>query len=323
MYFAARVTLREPDDYKRFLSTIIPVAVLIGVLGIYEMSASWSPWQALMAFKKFTWIDKGPQYRFDLLRASGATSVYIYFGLAGALLFGFFVILWRIALKRRTAGLLIGMLGSIAATASSLSSGPWVMVFVFGFLIIFYRFKQLIRPGILAFIVFLILIEIASNRHFYNVIDYVSLDPATAWYRAKLFEVFLSNFNEWWLVGTGSDSLLHWAAQLDGRNHLDIVNHYVWIGISGGLPAITLMVVFQINCFKNAMAIYRLKEPSLEFPAFAYCCFMLAIMFAMNTVSFFGPGLLFVEIFYGALPHMRKSVKDGSGDAGLLIMRVR
>jgi len=37
---------------------------------------------------------------------------------------------------------------------------------------------------------------------FYHLIDYLTLDPETAWYRTRLLEVAISNISEYWLLGS-------------------------------------------------------------------------------------------------------------------------
>jgi hypothetical protein len=320
IYFAARLSLRSLEDLKDTISFVALISLIAGLLGVVEATKGWSPWDQLDQFKKFVWIEKDTQFRLGLKRASGSASVYIHFGVAMCILCVMQVALLNVAKERRLT-IFSGIIGSTLGVLSSLSSGPWLMFFIFLFLFFFYKFKSLIRPSIWLAIFSIIAIEILSNRHFYHLIDYFTLDKATAWYRAKLIEVAFDHLNEWWLIGTGDNSLIHWAAALDGRSHLDIVNQYIWAGVNGGLPAMLLFIFIQLTSLKNAAMLFRGNNTLTSHLGFSVAAATIALMFCMNTVSLFGPALIYSFALYGMLPHFSKPGK--AGDASISVYSSR
>jgi hypothetical protein len=96
----------------------------------------------------------------------------------------------------------------------------------------------------------------------YIVLDMVMIDPAyyviarldvsgssTGWHRARLIEMSLSHLNEWWFAGT--DFTRHWmpTGVSWSRNHTDITNHYLHMGVEGGLPLMFLFIGLLAICF--------------------------------------------------------------------------
>jgi hypothetical protein len=71
-------------------------------------------------------------------------------------------------------------------------------------------------------------------------------------YRSQLIDHCLKHFSEWWFIGTSNTST--WAE--DGivlstnPKMVDITNHYILQGISGGLLKLILFIAILTVCFK-------------------------------------------------------------------------
>ena len=66
---------------------------------------------------------------------------------------------------------------------------------------------------------------------------------STGYYRAALIQATIQHFNEWWLIGT--DYTKDWLLGGGGvasPNHTDLTNHYIVMGVMGGMP---LMLLFM------------------------------------------------------------------------------
>jgi hypothetical protein len=312
IYFAVRFCVTSVENLKGLGRWLIFVAVIVGILGVIETTTTYSPYAVARTFR--TWSGLGStdesQFRHGFLRAKGSTSVHIYFGMSIALITG---MLWAINKGYPLSGgrwaILLGILG----TLSSMSSGPWIacaLMFALGL----YRIKPtLIRPTIFFAVLLGIFLELASNRHIYNLIDYLVLDSQTAWYRSRLLEIATSSVSEFWLVGVGSNWPLHWGVMIDNRESIDIVNHFLIVALNGGLLALVLYVASHYLAFSYLITLWKSDVGiPLRLVAFNLGCVLFAMDFSSMTVSFFGPPLLISYVLLGlivAITQMRK-VRD-------------
>src|SRR5262249_40034135 len=65
---------------------------------------------------------------------------------------------------------------------------------------------------------------------------------STGWHRARLMESSVEHLNEWWFAGT--DYTRHWMDEGIGNDptQVDITNHYIRMGVTGGLPLVLLFM---------------------------------------------------------------------------------
>ena len=233
-----------------------------------------------------------------MLRAKASTSVHIYFGMFMMMIAG---MLWSLRnYVDNNFRYKIVLLSSFLAALTSMSSGPWLACALIIIFALLEKRTKYIKPILISLVVFAIFLELSSNRHFYNLIDYLALSSSTAWYRTRLLEVAVNNINEYWLFGVGSNMPHHWALQLDGRLHIDIVNHFLMIGLYGGLPAMFMYIAIHVKTFKRAIFVRRKfaneKQKSLLFGMLAT---ILALDISSMSVSLFGPPLLLSYILIG------------------------
>jgi len=72
---------------------------------------------------------------------------------------------------------------------------------------------------------------------------------STGWHRARLIESSMEHLGEWWFAGT--DYTRHWmpTGVYFSPNHVDITNHYLAMGVLGGLPLLFLFVLLLVKGF--------------------------------------------------------------------------
>lgn len=298
MYYVARMSFNDIDDLKEFYVWLGLTAITMCILGVIEATTSYSPYMGLTQLREWQWINKANSYRLGLLRAKASTSVHIYFGMFMMMTAG---MLWSIRkYVENNFRYKIVLISAFIAALTSMSSGPWLACV---FIIIFAQFEKrtkYIKPILILMFIFAIFLEISSNRHFYNLIDYLALNSGTAWYRTRLLEIAVNNINEYWLFGVGSNMPNHWAQQLDGRLHIDIVNHFLMIGLYGGLPAMFMYIAVHVKIFKKAiLARRKCTDEKLRSLLFGMLATILALDISSMSVSLFGPPLLLSYILIG------------------------
>jgi hypothetical protein len=220
------------------------------------------------------------------------------------------ILMWAVSRTFRFSWLAICGVGfAILGTAASLSSGPFAGVIAMVVLCCFEFRRQWIKPALSCLLVVLVLTELLSNRHFYSVIDRFTFSGGTAWYRGRLLEVGLAQWHEYWLVGTGPNSVRHWGRMIDGRKHVDIVNHFLLLAVYGGFLYPLLYLTSHGFAIRGATKAVRSDPNPSELRAiFGLTSGLIAIDIASFTVGVFGPIMLLLHCIQGILVSISESV---------------
>ncbi len=247
-YLAARFCL---TDYKAIVTSVKWIAVALvplAMLGVVESYTGWGPYYQLVIYCPWQQQVSEPtlNIRSGFYRAIGPFSHPILFGAAFAMFLPMAYWLrhqgrnWRVG-----SYILIGILA--IGTLSSMSSGPVMMlVFVSCFLLLEHC-KNYVKPILIFSAISCLLVEVLSNRTFYHVlVSYANPIGGTGWHRAKLIDIAIERFGEWWLMGYGMQDS-GWGAAL-GMTWTDITNHYLVAGVKYGmLGVIALCGVLAVS----------------------------------------------------------------------------
>jgi hypothetical protein len=263
--------------------------VPLAILGVIESVTGWQPFASMWRFSPWfrgdgRFVSEG---RFGLARAVGPFSHAILFGGVFAM---FMPLIFYFRREKGDWGSLAYIISGIVllGALSSMSSGPWVMVIVVVFCLTMERHKQLIKP-LFVFIVFsCISIGMLSNRPFYHVLaSWANPLGGASWHRAKLIDIAIENFNEWWMVGYG-DKDPGWGPQL-GMGRSDITNEYILNGVRYGIFGIIALCAVLAKSFHGLVSTYRrMKDPAVRSLCWAFGSLLFSIAVAWMSVSFFG-----------------------------------
>lgn len=300
MYLVARMSLLDEGDARGFRVWIVVTAICMGLLGVYEALTASSPYQSLIQYRSWSWIDKPPEFRLGMLRAQASTSVSIYFGMSMVLVLGMLIALRSYAdsvLCQRLA-----VLAAALAALSSLSSGPWLACAMLALFVLYERIPTLIRPSLWLVLALALTLEVVSNRHFYHLVDYLALNSATAWYRTRLIEVAITQWRDFWLVGVGAAWPHHWADYIDGRGHIDVVNHFLITALLGGVPAMLMYIATHVIAVRRAIHKWRDEaDTARRTLLFGLVATLIALDLSTMSVGLFGPSLLLSHIVLGLM----------------------
>jgi hypothetical protein len=300
MYYAARLALQSLSEYAAMIPALCLTAVVMGTLGLLESIASWSPYTRLFELAGVGWFDKEAEYRYGFLRAKASTGHAIYFGVAMVVVSGLLLALRPLAKYKRVVLVIAGL--GIGGVLSSMSSGPQMALAVLFITLPFSFVKSLIKPALACLAMLCVFVEFASNRHFFSLIDYLALSSETAWYRTRLLEVAMAHVSEFWLMGYGGRTPHHWAAEIDGRLHVDLVNHYIIVAVSGGIVSFGAYVGVIYGAGRSAVRVARLRShPRTASVGFMLVCLLTSIGLATMSVGLFGPPLLLTYVLMGAM----------------------
>jgi hypothetical protein len=198
-------------------------------------------WEKLKGYNGFSLlgIPLEVAVRHGKFRATGPFGHAILAGTVGAVCLPLACFFWR--RDRKLA--LVGVLATGAMVYASASSGPIMtaLTVLFGLALWSVRGQmRAVRWGAVGLVFALSLVMQAPVYYLLAKIDLTG--SSTGWHRAYLIEMSISHLGEWWFAGT--DYTRHWmpTGVLWNANHTDITNHYIHMGVLGGLPLMLLFI---------------------------------------------------------------------------------
>lgn len=264
-YFAFRMIIVSRDQYFLLLRGILLIAFPLALIGFYQCLTGNNPFGFLRLYTSgkfgvFSGLEYTPSRRGNYFRADVTFSMCIMFGL-------FFAMLGPICLglvsniKKHKTVYIIAMCLMAVGVFSSMSAGPFLAVILAVMFIGFYRFRGYWKLAVITIIICCGVIEIISNRHFYEPFGRYTFSAATAAYRSRLIDValFEGGMSGHWLTGYGFGNFNpNWASKMGG-GAVDIVNHYILILYRFGLVGLVPFLVAVAGVIKKLIEAIRLS----------------------------------------------------------------
>jgi hypothetical protein len=177
---------------------------------------------------------------------------------------------------------------AIIGALSSMSSGPWAAVAVAIFCLAMERYKRWVKPVLLAFVLSCVLVGVISNRPFYHVF-YSYLNPVGGdwWYRAKLIDIAIEDFGDWWLAGYGGIDP-GWGSHF-GEQGTDVPNEFILKGVEYGILGIIVLCAVLVTAFRGLSCVLKqTTDPQLTSIYWSLGSALSAVIVAWMGVCFFG-----------------------------------
>jgi hypothetical protein len=246
-YFAVRVIVTNKEEYITLLKVVVIVSAPLAVVGFYQFITGDNPVGFLREYGAWGAGSYVPYPRAGFFRANVTFPHPIMYGLFFAIFGPICAGIFRsINSNKFVYAIGIGLMG--VGVFTSLSSGPYLAALISIMFLAFYRYRKYWKEALVVVIVMCGIVEVISNRHFYDVLGSHTLSPTSAYGRSRLIDVafFEGGMSGHWLVGHG-DVDPGWGPMIDGREHTDIVNHYILIlcryGLVGLIPFAVMLVV--------------------------------------------------------------------------------
>lgn len=299
IYFLARIFCTSVDDGVRLGRTIAILLVPVAIAMIYELLANHN------AFSIFGGISENPEIREGRIRASGPFAHSILAGTVGAVSLPLMIGIWPY--HRMAAS--VGIIACLAIVISSASSGP-VLSTLFGLGGLFmWRFRRSMRKLRWTAVCAYIGLDIVMKAPAYYLIARIDVvGGSTGWYRSRLIESSIEHLNEWWLAGT--DYTRHWMATglIVSPNHADITNHYLSMGVLGGLPLMLLLIAILSKSFSRVGWAVRDgsgMSPREQFVIWTFGSSLVAHAATWLSVSYFDQSVVFLYLTVAAIGSAR------------------
>lgn len=293
-YFAVRLIITSKKQYISLLKAIACASSVLAVLAVYESLTGHN----LVKFGRSLSV---PEIRLNLLYRARTTFRHpIYFGVFSAMVGS--VCMGLVKNVRRNAlfyKILVGLL--FLGCFSSMSSGGLLAMVGALLFIGFFRYRYYWKQAIVGVVIMCCVVEVISNRHFYDVIDHFTFNAETAWYRGRLFEVaFLEGgMSGHWLTGYGFKEP-GWGLKIDTRKHTDMVNHYLLelcrYGLVGFIPFCTVIIAAIKKLFEG---FWLIKNDEDQWLIWCIGGGLVGILLAFNSVSLFGQPMTMLFMMFG------------------------
>jgi len=289
-FILIRVLITDRYALEKFIKVVIFVTAPLAVFGLVEAITGNN---YLLFGRDVASIDP----RWGLKRAMASFGHPIYFGVFLSMVFGLGLsILPRF--PKVTGSLCIIILSGVFA---SMSSGGWLCAITMIGIVCLYKLRHNWKQMFMGVLIMCLVVEMLSNRHFYDIIDRFALNPQTAWYRTRLIEValFEGGMSGHWLFGYGYGNDPMWGSKIDGRDDTDMVNHYLLIlsqfGLLGFIPFVGL-IWYSLNNIYNNMS--SLSNKVVIWQRWCLGATLLGLFFTINSVSLFGQACNFMFILF-------------------------
>jgi hypothetical protein len=294
IYFLLRVFCQSLDDVVGLCRVTAILLIPLAVEMLYEQLTGNNLFSGLGGVKETLSIRMGRS------RAQGPFGHSILAGTVGAVSLPLMIGLWQFRRKMAAAGIM----ACFVMVFTSLSSGPIMsaLAAIGALLMWYYRHKMRLLRW---FAVFgYIALDMVMEAKAYYIISRINPAGGGGWHRARLIESAFKHLNEWWLAGT--DYTRHWmpTGVPWTPDHTDITNHYLKMGVIGGLPLMILYIAILAKGFSFVGQILRSPvslPPKSQFLIWALGASLFAHTVTMIAVSYFDQSFIFMYLTIAAI----------------------
>jgi hypothetical protein len=252
-----------------------------------------------------------PEIRDGRVRAQGPFAHSILAGSAGACSLPLMLPLWRT--RRKTA--VLGVAACSIMVMTSGSSGPILSAAAALFALGFWRFRRHARLMRRLAVLGYLGLDLVMKAPAYYLISRLDLTgSSTSWHRSALIEAALNHLEEWWFAGT--DFTRHWMPYgvSWSEKHADITNHYLRMGVDGGLPLMLLFIALLGAAF-SFVGTTIARNPEAPLPSRLLAWSLGASLFAhaasFISVSYFDQTFVFLYLTLAAIGSVRAAAMPG------------
>ena len=151
-----------------------------------------------------------------------------------------------------------------------------------------------IRWGGLWAVVALQIVMTAPVYYLMARIDFTG--SSTGLHRAALIQSAVEHFSEWWVAGT--DYTRHWMATgVDwSPDHSDITNHYIKMGVIGGMPLMIAFIAILVEGFRvvqKTLGISKNTRFEVRYMAWSMGAILFGHAVTFISVSYFDQSMNF------------------------------
>ena len=265
-YFAVRMIIRNKQQYLTLLKAVVIIAAPLAIVGFYQCMTGHNPVGYLKQYRAWEGLSTRdvPKFRAGFFRANVTFFHCIMYGLFFSMFGPVCAGLFRHVRKNKLAYAVgAGLMG--VGVLCSLSAGPVLGAILAILFIALYFYRRYWKIALVIVILMCGMVEIISDRHFYEVVDRFTFSKQTAWYRVRLIEValFEGGMSGHWLTGLGWRVEPGWMRKIypdqPWKTDTDMANQYLAILCSYGLVGLVPFLAMNIAAFKKLVDSYKIS----------------------------------------------------------------
>ncbi|HTY85974.1 MAG TPA: O-antigen ligase family protein [Candidatus Acidoferrum sp.] len=251
LYFLMRVFIQSLEDLRQISKALLIMMVPLALEMAHEKITGRN------IFSVFGYVTEMATVRGGKIRAQGPFAHSILAGTVAAVCMPLAIFVWR---ESRLVAL-IGLAATGIMVLTSASSGPILTAAAIIGALGMWKFRSKLRLLLWGVVVMLVALNFIMNDPVYFLLARIDLTgKSTGWHRAELIDAAVKHLDEWWLAGT--DYTRHWmpTGVYWTQNHTDITNHYLKMGVWGGLPLMMIFIYIMATGFANVGKTLDLRE---------------------------------------------------------------
>jgi hypothetical protein len=289
VYFLCRAFVQDAEDVRRVFGALCIALVPLGVLLLLERFTAHNFFGIIGGISEIN-------MRAGRVRAYGPFAHPILAGTVGATCVPMAICVW----KRHRLAAVCGLLCGAAIVFASTSTGPIMMTLSACGALFMWNVRHQMRLLRWAGVAAIIGLDVVMNDPVYFVMARIDITgSSTGWHRAQLIRSAVDHLGEWWAIG--ADYTRHWMPTGIHANeyHTDITNHFLQMGVLGGLPLLLVFVLIVVAAFRalgRAMEEGAARSPEEQFVVWTVGAMLFAHVVNFWSISLFDQSSAFFSM---------------------------
>ena len=291
MYFLFRFMIRSWKDLEKLMLVAAIVSIPVAAVFLIELSTRHNMFAVFGGVPEITVVREGR------LRCRGPFPHPILAGCFWAALMPLIGALWWNGRRLRWLAP-VGLFASAIVVFSTASDTPISAVMAGTLAAAIFPLRRSMRWIRWSTVLGLVALQIVMTNPIWHLFARIQLiNGSTGWYRFKMIDGFIRNFDAWWLLGTRDYAQL-WAHKFDS-----ITNQFVLEGAEGGFLTLILFVVLLVLGFRGVGQIERSVGNSRfrQFAAWMLGAALFAHCASFMAVSYFGQIVMLLYLTLAAI----------------------
>jgi len=239
MYFLLRYLIQDDDDVHKIIEVFAVIMAINAVGMIYEQLIYQNYFRSHIGGLEGTIL----LIREGKVRSQGAFGHPVLAGTCAATLLPLFLIIWK-----NEKAKILGMVGIVSSTVMVFTSNSSTSLLAYIAALIgicFWSLREKMHLVRWVIVLSLLGLHLIMNAPVWFIIKYMDVvGSSSGYHRAKIVDLFIRNFSDWWLVGTKDFGNWGWSMW-------DLSNNYVSEGESGGFITFVAFISVIYYCFSR------------------------------------------------------------------------
>lgn len=289
-FFLARIYIKNWSNIQHICITLAVVSAPLAYMFLVEKETGRNLFHIFGGIPEFTLVREGE------IRAQGPFPHPIMAGVFWGSCVPWFLISALNTTNPKPAIALIGCFCSLIIVYTTASSTPVLLV---GFTLIAalaFKLRYKMREIRIGIVLTIIGLQLTMNAPVWHLLSRINVfGGSTGWHRYHLIDKTISNFTDWFVVGTRGTA--HW-----GRGLGDVTNQIILEGVRGGLLGMILFVAL-IACTFSVIGtkLKTVAKPIEQFMYWLTGAYVFATLASFFAVSYFGQATSFFFLLIGAI----------------------